>query len=1181
MTDRQQVQVAIDRIRRRWRARLALEALAGFLTAALAIAVLWALIWWIAGSNQTLASAGRWLALGTLLVVGGSQVWRWSRRRPDDSSVALYVEERAPALNQSLISAVHTLREPESRPGLGERVIAAAQRGLAQIDEGRRLEDPGFKRAGGWVGGMVLGSAALLVFGPGAFREATLTLAAPWRPVAVAPSFLVAVEPGDAEVPRGGAAEIVATLNGFSSEDAELVFRADSAAEWERMPMVPDTAALRFSGRLFDLERHTEYFVEAAGVRSPAYRLTVVDLPAVRRMAATISYPRYTGLAPESIADATDLAVLRGSAVSLRITTTRPAASAALVIEGRAPIAMTAAGSGNWTASFRVTGDAFYRVDLTGDDGRTVTGLAYAIDALDDTPPTVRFSAPGRDTKVTSIEEITAQIEASDDFGVSELSLHVSVNGAQPQVVKLADTAVGALKELSAGHTFFLEEWTLSPGDLVSYHAEATDGAGQTAKSDMYFLEVRPFDKTYREAEQGGSPAAGGGGPQSAEGLSERQRQLVVGTFNVLRDSSGQAAAFVENVTTLAIGQGRLRQDVTQLVSRLQQRGMGAVDSTFNQIGSELDSAATFMQRAEEMLGRRQPRSALPEEQRALQHVQRAEAAYREVMVSMGGQPGGGGGGQQQQRAEELADLFELETDKLRNQYESVERQSEEAAERTLDETLERLRRLASRQEQENERAQRAADALRNRSAQQSGGGGGGGGGSQRQLAQEAEEEARRLERLARERNDQGLADAARRLREAADQMRRAASAGGEQGAAQGSQALERLRNTTRELERSRTNSREEAVRRLQARANELRDRQRESAEQANALPPTSDPGRRNERIGALTARKDALARDVERLEADAERLSRETARDQPSAARKLAEAAQGIRDDRIRDKLAFSKDLLRRAPPDYLKNFEDQISANLDDAAQRLSDAAAALGRSPENRQAQALDRARELVRGLESLNERARAAERNSQRDRTGQRQSGQADAGRSESGQRPDEGRQGQQGQTGQRGAESQSGQRGERGQGTQGGEEARGGEPQTGAPPGQPRITAGRFDNDGTRQFAREFRARRRAADSLRADLRALGVPTEELDRLLDQFRALDDAKTFGDVRGLDRLEEDLIAGLKELEFTLWRRFGAEGEQRPTLGASARVPPRYRELVEEYYRSLARDRPAPKP
>ena len=54
-----------------------------------------------------------------------------------------------------------------------------------------------------------------------------------------------------------------------------------------------------------------------------------------------------------------------------------------------------------------------YRVRLA--DGRTIKGLEYAVDAHDDSPTAVRFSAPGRDTKVTTVEEDTAQVEATDD----------------------------------------------------------------------------------------------------------------------------------------------------------------------------------------------------------------------------------------------------------------------------------------------------------------------------------------------------------------------------------------------------------------------------------------------------------------------------------------------------------------------------------------------------------------------------------------------------------------------------------------------------------------------------------------------------------------------------------------------------------------------------------------------
>ncbi len=1135
MTDREQIRATLLAVRRRWRFRLALEALVPLTATVAGVVAVWLLLWPLAEGRPAVVNGARVLAGLVLAGVAAGLLRRLVRSRPSDPQVALYVEEREPALRQSLVSAVAGADGPGVASGLAARVEAVARKGLASVDDARHLERPRIRRAGGMVGAITLGSVALLAFGPDRFRVATATLVNPWRPVPVAPSFLVGVDPGDAEVPKGGGVDISAVLNGFVSEDADLVFRSDSAGEWQRLPMSHDTAAGRFTTRLFDVVERTEYFVETAGIRSPAFTLSVVDLPAVAGAVATVRFPAYTGIPAETIEPAGDLAVLEGSDVVLRATLTRPAKAAWLVIEGRAPVPMTAT-TGGFSGTFRVKGDAFWRIDLDAPDGRRITGLQYTVDALDDAGPAVRFTAPGRDTKVSAIEEPAATIEATDDFGVRRLALHVSVNGGAEQVIPLADSSLKALTSVSAVHTFFLEEWSLKPGDLVSYFAEAADGLGQTGRSDIYFLEIRPFDKNYREGEQGGG--GGGGGGQSAEGLSERQRQIVVGTFNVLRDSVADQSSFRENVTTLTISEGRLREDVLELSNQMRQRRLVAVDSTFDQIAAALDTARGELQKAEELLGRQKPREALVPAQKALQHLQRAEAAYREVQVQRGQQGGGGGGGGGQREADELADLFELETDKLQNQYESVQRDQGQQAERQLDETVERLRRLANRQQQENERMQRAAEAMRNRQPQ--GGGGGGGGQSQRQLAEEAEAAARQLERLARERNDPGMEDAARRLREAAEEMRRAASASPQGGAAKGTQALDRLRAATGELERARSESRQQEVRGLQDRARELAERQRQAAEQATE--PPSDPGQRAEWQKSLGTRKDGLARDVDRLEADAERLSREAAREQPKAARKLAEAAEGLRTNRVRDKLVFSKNLAQRGSPEYVQSFEQQITENLTKAAEQLGQATGALEQSGESRQVKALERARELVQGLESLNQRARAAQRGQeQRPGGGSPHSGEQGQGQGQGGRQPGQ----QPGQT----------------------------------PAGDnPNPVDGNFDNDGTRQFGREFRVRRQAAESLRADLRAMGQETGEIDRLLNQFRALDNNRTFGDTRGLDRLENDLIEGLKELEFSLWRAFGDDPKQRPAAGASARVPPQFREQVEEYYRSLARDRPS---
>ena len=86
---------------------------------------------------------------------------------------------------------------------------------------------------------------------------------------------------------------------------------------------------------------------------------------------------------------------------------------------------------------------------------------------------------------------------------------------------------------------------------------------------------------------------------------------------------------------------------------------------------------------------------------------------------------------------------------------------------------------------------------------------------------------------------------------------------------------------------------------------------------------------------------------------------------------------------------------------------------------------------------------------------------------------------------------------------------------------------------------------------------------------------------DLDKLLVAMGRLDNTSTFGEVKGLDQLEREVITGLKEFEFALWRKLEGVTSDRPAIGASSRIPPAYRELVEEYYRSLARDRAAPKP
>ena len=162
---------------------------------------------------------------------------------------------------------------------------------------------------------------------------------------------------------------------------------------------------------------------------------------------------------------------------------------------------------------------------------------------------------------------------------------------------------------------------------------------------------------------------------------------------------------------------------------------LDVVDPAFKTIAEALPKAAAEMKLAEGELKSLKAKEALTPEQKALKLLQDAEQQYElQVQMQRGGGGGGGGGGQQNQLAQDLADLFELELDKLANQYEMQQRADMQSADRQIDDTAEKLKELARRQQQEIERQRRAM---------QSGGGGGASDPQRQPLAQEAEELAR------------------------------------------------------------------------------------------------------------------------------------------------------------------------------------------------------------------------------------------------------------------------------------------------------------------------------------------------------------------------------------------------------------------------------------------------------
>ncbi len=1190
--DRNEVLRAIRHVRNRWRLRLALRGVAVLVAAALGTLLASSFGLELFRFDPAAIIGFRVVTYVALLAFGWWLFIRPVSRRVSDERVALYIEEHAPELQATVLSAVEESRKGareravDHSPELVRRLIESAVRQIRDIDMGRRVETGQLRRSTGMLATAGLVALLLFTFGPDYLRHGINALLTPMGNVQAASPYSIEVLPGDATVARGADQAVTARLVGFEAEEVNLLMRGSGDA-FDRLPLIPvvtEDGAVepgQFEVLLFDLQEPIDYFVESIGVESPAYRLDVIELPYAERIELEYHFPEYTGLEPRTVDDGGDIAVLQGTEVRLRAVPTMGTTGGQLVFDDDDDqrFDLSLEDDGTLTASFMVEEEGFYRVDLVAPAGNLVTASPqYTIDVLTDQPPSAMFIRPGRDTTASAIEEVFIEARADDDFGLHSLDLVYSVNGGPEESVSLFDGGGNPLREVSAGHTFFFEELELEPGDFLSYYARATDRnllqQGADVKSDLFFVQIRRYNQDYRmQPSQGGAGGAGGMGGADARELSKAQREIISATFNLIRDREQyDAEEFEENVVFLTLAQGRLREQVETLVRRMNSRVMPA-DPAFRTIQEILPRAAESMREAENELQEQDADGALPPEQRALQHLQRAEEAYEEVMVTMGGGGGGGGGGGRQ-AAEDLADLFELELDKMRNQYETLQRAGQQQADDTIDELMERLRELARRQEREAERQRRRARG------QQSTQGGGAG---QRALADEAEEAARRLERLAREQNSPQMMDTARRLQEAADAMRRAAANDDNLGFAEAGTALDRLREVQERLNSEQRGRLERDIADQLRRANRLADEQREMRAEVEQLPGLQDEAR-FDALRRLLEQKGQMEEEVADLERQIDSTSAEFRRDERDAARELQEAAGGIRDNKLKEKIRYTRGLIRSRPGPTANAFEEQIGENIEQLVEELTEAAAAVGRSEGDRMAQALDRTRDLMRSLESLDHRMWEQGRQGEDGEQGRQQGQEGQQGQQgqAAGQEGQQGQQGQQGQAGQEGQGQQGGQPGQNAQagGQLGGADGwRGGDASNfgrdwGGGWGDRRPGTTVWEPGDVRQWSREYEQRAGEAQELRRLLNEQEFEVGDLDAIIQRMRELDDLRRYQDPEEIARLQTFVLEELKRFEYRLRREITEENEDL-FLAGNEEMPDEFRDLVEEYFRSLAQD------
>lgn len=1019
---------------------------------------------------------------------------------------------------------------------------------------------------------VLLTSTLLLVTGPMEFRFGLGRLLGDWFDRTEEPLYRIDVTPGTTTVAERADVQVRALPVGFEPSEVHIFALYPGNPQWESTRMVATSDASDFSFVFFDVREALSYFVEADGIRSPEFQIDVSSIPRVARSRITLHFPEYTGLSDVVLDNETEIRALESTRVEMSVETDQPAAGGFLKFENSDDIRLEPSGDRTFRAEFRVTQDDYFRVHLTNSE--QVTSPAsdeFTIEAQKDQPPVLSFTYPGRDRPVTNIEEVFSEVKAEDDYGLRKLELHYSVNGEEDQTVPLS--LVPGAKQDTGSYTFYMEDYTLQPGDYISYFARARD-AVNSSTTDIFFLEVEPFDRILRQ-----SQANQGGGQQQQQGmqLSRRQKQIVVATFSLVEEGRPDPKEMTEDSQTLALVQQRLQNEAQTLVDRIERRGVSQADPRFGRMVENMKQAIEHMTPAHLSLNQIDPAKALPEEQKALQFLMRAEKIFNEVQVSMSNSPGTGS-----VSPEDLADLVDLELDRTKNQYETMQQNRDTQRDQALDEALEKLKELARRQQQEVERKRRQAMS-----------GGSGGQASQQEMIDEMEKLARELARLSRNRSDQQLSRISRELSRAARDLRSAASSGqtGQESQRLAEQAAERLRKAQEALSQQRQSQVRQDLQELEQASSQLAENQKDVVRQMGSIKQP-DPGAEPtsefyDQIRELYMKKQGLQRDLQELEGKLHQSARRMENDEPGVARRLKDAGLDIRDERIPDKMQEGSELLAGGLLGFAQRREQGVQEDLEKLAQKVRDAQNALGSRPqqdEDQLRQALARAGNLVEQLESLKQRLEGKGEPGRRpspsrqEQSGAQQESQA---QEEAPSRQQEQGQAQGQQPGNRPGDS-DGRSADQGNGdrqaarqAQGGSSGRQGvAPQSGG-------LAGGFSTEGIDpgNAQQEWRRRLQEAEELRNLLQGQGVDPElarEATRLLQQMQQVDLNRILSDPGEVQGLKADVIDGLHELELRISRSLEDEGRgfQRPPNDDE--IPPDFRERVEDYYRRLAAER-----
>ena len=1063
--------------------------------------------------------------------------------------IALNVEQNHPDLEDRLVSAIEFGNRESTDPieaHMLQRLLEDTTQRVKSIDFKATVDHSRTRKHVGIAALVVVGCCVLALLFPTELHTSLLRVLVPWEKTEPVLTTKLTVEPGNARILRGRSLPIHVTVTGKSAEKVVLTYQnvqqqetatAETKATHQEINMLQNPDDKRgFAYEIFNIDADIEYYVVANETTSERYTVEVFEMPKVTEISVAYTYPDYTRLKPVVQTGTGDIQAVVGTQAEIRLTTNKAIQTATFSQRGDVKrgdpevvsTPMVISNGSTLTTTIDVVEDGTYTVELLCIDGfNNEIPIEYIIKPIPDAVPEVVIKEPGRDIKTTKLGEVEIVAEATDDYGIAELKLmyRVGSNELQELVMEASDPLVesgvvdAVQRRVAEGrYTFYLEEFDVEPGDIISYYAHAADnntltGPGE-ASSDMYFIEIRPFNKNFQEGE--GEPASPM--PNPLRKIIGSQKQIIRETSNHINAKpSSVTEEYRSAVKQTADKQTKLRDETQKLADEFSMAMQGESPVT-PEILMNLEDAIAEMGAAADSLNAVQPTEAIPSEQEALELLIKVSLELPEVLMRM------------RNSNPQLAENLELEMEELENELEDQQNELDAEMQEQTQEMLDQARQMLSEQQQLNQQSQQLG-----RESQPSPGEMQQNSQQQGQLSQQAQQMAQQLGNM--QQNAQGtqgqrLDQAGQAMQQAGERMQQASEGMQQQepqlSAAKGQKAEERLEEAVEQLEKVASEFTDAALERAAQQAEQLREAQSDVQQETQELRNRSQQSEMRpedfRKASELANEQRELQRDLQSLERTLENLPEQLSEENPEAARNVTDAMRRLTEEQTAGDMSTAQRALQWRSFRAADQNQQEVIETLRQVQGDLQQAQANMANTEEEQLEAALQQLQQAREQMEDIQRELEAMEGQEQTEEQQQRQQQLAE----------------QQQQIQERMQQAQQAMQNQQ-EGQQPG--------QDGQQPGQQAEGENQEARTGGRESGREI------------EELWLGL----LDTM--DYRPPNRSNPFPNY-------EFVIRDLAKLETALEERLNTlQEKKRLTQVAKEDVPPEYRQLVDNYYESLS--------